>query len=102
MTDTVRVGQSVQRSVTLEAQDMGQLMHAWLEELNFLSQTEHEFYSRFEVSIEENRLKATLGGEPIDFEKHELRSEVKAITYGDFYFRKSDKGTWQTQVIVDV
>ena len=77
-------------------------MHAWLEELNFLSQTEHEFYSRFEVTVNDNELKAVIRGEKIDSEKHELRSEVKAITYGDFYFRKSDAGTWQTQVIVDV
>jgi SHS2 domain-containing protein len=102
MTDTGKVKETLQRPVSLEAEDLPQLMHAWLEELNFLSQTEHEFYSRFEVNVEDNRLTATLWGEKIDLERHELRLEVKAVTYGDFYFRKTAEGKWQTRVIIDV
>jgi SHS2 domain-containing protein len=101
MTDISGIDPAVERKVALEGEDLPGLMHAWLEELNFLSQTEHEFYVDFDVRIEETRLSAVLGGEPIDFKKHKRRLEVKAVTYGDYYFRKIDDG-WQVRVVLDV
>jgi len=101
MADTSNVEARLEHQVELSAPDVEQLIHNWLEELNFLSQTRHELYSYFEVTIDDNRLSATLRGEPIDLHKHRLRLEVKAVTYGDFYLKKKGDG-WETRVIVDV
>ena len=101
MTDTAKIRHSIERDVSLDASDAQQLLHEWLEELNFLSQTEREFYNCFEVAIADNRLSAAVRGESIEQGRHEMRAEVKAVTYGDFYLKKTgDK--WEARVILDV
>ncbi len=101
VTDTSKLKPVVERHVELEAEDAGELMHVWLEELHYMSETEHEFYGEFDVEAAETGLSATVRGEKVDPQKHELRSEIKAVTYGDYYFRKTQDG-WETRVVVDV
>lgn len=101
MTDIAGVHRALSRTVRLEAEDTEQLLHAWLEELNFLCQTEREFYSGFGVGFAESSLSAQIYGEPIDASRHEIRSEVKAVTYSDYYLKETDKG-WQARVILDI
>jgi SHS2 domain-containing protein len=101
VTDTSKVEPAVERRVTLEAEDAAELMHVWLEELHYMSETEHEFYGAFDVEATETGLSAVVRGEKVDPQKHELRSEIKAVTYGDYYFRKTADG-YETRVVVDV
>ena len=101
VTDTSKVEPAIERYVELEAGDLAELMHVWLEELHYMSETEHEFYSSFDVEVTETGLFATVRGEKIDPQKHEMRSEIKAVTYGDYYFKKTKDG-WETRVVVDV
>jgi SHS2 domain-containing protein len=59
-------------------------------------------FSRFEVRIEGNHLKAAAWGEQIDISKHIPTTEVKAATYAELSVRQKQDGTWIAQCIVDV
>src|SRR5262245_49464489 len=57
------------------------LLFDWLKELLFRFDAEHLLFSKFEVSVSDEGLKAKARGEPIDPARHVLSHEVKAITY---------------------
>lgn len=91
-TDTVRV----------EAEPGPALLVAWLSALNVRHQTEHMLYSRFAVTdLAPGCLEARLRGERFDPRRHELFTEIKAVTLCALEFR-AVPGGWQAQVIFDV
>src|SRR5262245_59359558 len=70
-----------QERVTLLAEGTEDLYLAWLNELIFRSETGHRVYRRCEVRVDEqgHRLDATVWGEPIDPDRHVLRSEERRV-----------------------
>lgn len=90
-----------ERRVELEAESAPDLLHDWLEELNALHQIEGELYAEFEVVIEGTRLRARVRGEPIDPARHDLRTEVKAVTWHDLELREAPGG-WEARVLLDI
>jgi SHS2 domain-containing protein len=58
--------------------------------------------ARFEVCIEDNKLRAKAWGEPIDVAKHEPAVEIKGATCTNLAVRQNDDGQWLAQCIVDV
>lgn len=90
------------RTVSVTASDRTALMRTWLAELNFLHIHERVLFSTFEVtSLTETALRATVGGEAFDPERHDLHTEIKAVTYHGLDVRQHD-GRWEAQVIVDM
>ncbi len=85
----------------LEADRLDELLRDWLAELLFAFHAEHIVFSQFDVTIEDTRLTATARGEPIDPKRHELASEVKAITYHELKVEHDHFG-YLAEVIVDV
>jgi len=102
LTDVSTVDARDERTVTVEGRDRTALMRTWLSELNFLHIHERVLFSAFEVtSLTETELTATLLGEAYDAARHDLYTEIKAVTYhGLDVIRKGD--TWEAQVIVDM
>jgi SHS2 domain-containing protein len=96
---TVRPLQSL--LVDLAADDREYLLFDWLKELLYRFDAEHWLFSRFDVRVQENRLKATAWGEPLDRDRHVLSHEVKAITYHGLKVEPADGG-WLAEVIVDI
>jgi SHS2 domain-containing protein len=90
-------------SFALEAETVPDLFLAWLNELIFRSETQHRLYSQFRVRIDETgpRLEATIGGEPIDRDRHILDHEVKAATRHGLTVRQVHDG-WLAEVILDI
>ena len=68
--------------VSFSAETTEDLLFDWLNELIFLSETQHRLYTRFDVVVDATGcpLEATIGGEPIDRARHLLDHEVKAAT----------------------
>lgn len=87
--------------VNLSGDDRSYLLFDWLNELLYRFDTEHWLFGRFEVHIEENELKGTAWGEPLDRNRHALAHEVKAITYHGLRVEQTSKG-WLAEVIVDI
>ncbi len=89
-----------------EAEDLEDLAYQWLSEIVFLFETESAVFSRFQVALEEFqdgkgwKLRAEIGGERMDPERHSFLAEVKAVTRHKFAIEKNER--WCIQVVLDV
>jgi len=98
--DKVEPQQKVQ--IACDATDNELLLVDWLNSLLYEMDTRSMLFSRFEVSIEDNRLKASAWGQKIDVEKHAPAVEIKAATYAELSVKQNENGNWIAQCIVDV
>ncbi len=89
--------------VAVHADDLAELLVVWLNELIFRSETRHRLYKRFDVRLgnDERSLKAEIGGEPIDRERHVLDHEVKAVTHHGLSLQREGEG-WVAEIILDI
>jgi SHS2 domain-containing protein len=99
--DIERVEPRVRREIEVEAKDETALLHAWLREVNGLHQEHGEIYSRFTVEVEGHRLRGTAEGERMDPARHDLRHEVKGVTWHDFKVEKAPGG-YRAYALLDV
>lgn len=81
ITDVSKVEPKGEYQVRVKSDDLENLLVDWLSELLFLHETQDVLFSEFDVKIENLSLVATAKGEAINREKHELKSDVKAVTY---------------------
>ena len=129
MTDLDRIEERDSRRVQAEAWDVEGLLVAFLNELNFIFETERFLFKRLEVleirpepvegpagvppgesapgpspgmaADETHRLVALGHGEPFDPQRHEVHSQVKAATYHRLQVVAWDGGC-RVQVILDI
>lgn len=83
-TDLSMVGTDSERNFEIESENLESLLVNFLSELIYLHEVENEFYQEFEVDIIENeviRLEATVRGEEIDLDRHDVDTAVKAVSY---------------------
>ena len=89
-------------SIHCSAPDLELLFVEWLNALVFEMSTVGMIFSRFQVSIENGRLKGTAWGESVDVERHRPAAEIKGATYTALRVDEIEAGTWIAQCIVDV
>jgi len=77
------------------------LLFDWLNELLYRFETEQRLFSRFEVHVGEHGLKGTAWGETVDFHRHRLSHEVKAVTYHRLNVERTGD-VWLAEVILDI
>lgn len=82
--------------------DVELLFADWLNAIVFEMATRNMLFGRFEVLIDEGKLKAKAWGEKADTEKHETAVEVKGATYTELSVCQNDEGFWVAQCVVDV
>ena len=88
-------------SFKISSEDEISLLYDYLEELLFYHEIEFMLFSEFHVEIYDDlTLKATIRGEEINWDKHERKTEIKAITFHKMDVKKTDR--WQLQAIVDL
>ncbi len=101
--DKVEVKNSVE--VELKGSDLKELLHNWLSELLFLVETQEMVFSKFAVKVikdgEKYLLKGKVWGEKINPEKHQFKTEVKAVTYHMMEI-ESVNGGYETKVLLDI
>ncbi len=102
ITDPKNIETSQKIEISAEATDPELLLADWLNSLLYEMATRSMLFSRFEVAIENNKLKAAAWGQKTDTKKHTPAVEVKAATYAELSVRKNDDGSWIAQCIVDV
>lgn len=106
MVDVRKVENKDCREVEVEGEDLMALLYNFLEELLVLHDMEGLVFGDVKVEIEETedgyRLKAKACGEVLDYEKHEPKEEVKAITYHDMEIEKLPDGRWMAQLVPDL
>lgn len=102
--DLTGVGRIEKRELRVENQSLEGLLFDFLSELVYLQSAKNLVFGDFEVQIIEGAnysLTAVCRGELLDPERHQLGTEVKAVTWHQFKVEKTAEG-WQAQVILDI
>ncbi|AXV40766.1 archease [Methanobacterium sp. BAmetb5] len=105
MTDTSQIKPTIKREIMVESEDKKALLYDWLSELLFLHDYEGLVFSKFLVSINQEgpesfRLQGEVWGEEFHQETHEVRDEVKAVTFHLMEITEDESGC-TLQVILD-
>ena len=86
----------------LDAPDTEELLVSWLRELLYEYNSNEILFKDFKISqIDKGHIKAKAFGEKLDTKKHQLRNEVKAVTYSDLKIKETEEGL-QAQIIFDI
>ena len=88
--------------IRCEAPDDELLLVDWLNALILEMAVRHMLFSRFEVSLDGQRLNATAWGGPVDLDKHQPAVAIKRATYTELSVGRSESGQWVAQCVVDV
>jgi SHS2 domain-containing protein len=103
--DLNTVDEAAQTEIEVSAESVEDLLVAWLDELNFRHEVEETFFRRVKIqriSEEPWVLSAIAYGEPVDFTKHVVYTEIKSVTYHQLLVNQTPKGDWVAQVIFDL
>ena len=96
------VNSKVAIRVRCEAPDLELLFVEWLNAVIYEMAVRNMLFGRFSVRIENDRLEATLWGEPVDVERHAPACEPKGATYTALKVARDTDGRWSAACIVDV
>lgn len=99
--DVASIRPTLSESLELAGDDREFLLFDWLRELLRRFEMDGMLYARFDVSVRDDGLSATIHGEPVDRSRHPLSHEVKAITYHELKVEQTPHG-WLAEVIVDI
>lgn len=92
---------TIAETIVVAGDEVDYLLFDWLRELLSRFETRKMLYCRFDVTVNETGLTASVAGEPLDPARHPLGHEVKAITYHGLSVEQSADG-WVAEVIVDI
>lgn len=91
-----------EKRIAIEGNDWPDLMVNWLREILYLWTGEERFTQSIQIeSITEKHLTAHLWVDPFSPERHNLLSEIKAVTYHQVQVFKSGN-RWEANVIFDI
>ena len=98
-----KVERKVKKKIKLKNEDMEKLLFDFLEELIYLKDAKYLLFNKFKVKIDKEKgtLTAEIKGEKIDPKKHELKTDVKAVTLHKFELKKMKEG-YKVRVILDI
>lgn len=102
LTDADSIKELDRFDIHISASDIGELLVRWLDELLFRYETERVLLKRFDIEIiEDKSLNAAVFGEKVDHARHEIKVEIKNVTYHQLEVEKTPDG-YKVQVIFDV
>ncbi len=103
--DPRRVGNRQHQTITLQAESAEMLLFDFLQELVFLKDRDQTLLRVEKVDVDTSkegcRLQAVLTGERLDYKRHDLVVDVKAVTMHQFQLAPTPGG-WQARVILDI
>lgn len=103
MTDPAGVEPREDYPVKIRAENLEDLLYDFLAELIYLKDTEKVFLSKFDIEIDVDKisLNSVAWGETIDYNKHEIKTDVKAVTYHDLKIIKA-RDRYEAKIILDL
>lgn len=91
--------------IKLDNEKLDALLHDFLDNVLYLIQTDFIAFNDFKVRVEEKQKKFYLDakcfGEKIDKARHEIKADIKAVTWEYFKVWK-EKNKWKCKVLLDV
>ena len=100
--DPERIAPEVKVDIRCGDLDVELLFVDWLNALIYEMSSNRMLFSRFEVNVEDHRIRATAWGEKIDPARHQPVVEIKGATYTALRVYQDDDGLWHAQTVVDV
>ncbi len=104
MADISRIQPKIKKTLHLENSEIDGLLFDWLAELIYLKDSEFMLFGKYDLKITKNtnyQLDAEILGEEINQSKHDLRCDVKAITFHLFEVYEKN-GKWISRFILDI
>jgi SHS2 domain-containing protein len=102
LTDLSAVITRDSKELALDAEIPDELLRLWLAELLLLFNEKHWLAREAEVSaLEDCSLRAVVRGEKFDPARHEISSEIKAVTWHLLKVEKMDDGSLRGTVVLD-
>jgi SHS2 domain-containing protein len=103
MTEIEPVEPIKEYNLMVDGEDLNELLYNYIAELIYLKDTEKSFFSYFEIHIAEDKksLSSVVRGEPIDYDKHVIKTDVKAVTYHDLNITERN-GEYVTRMVLDL
>jgi len=88
--------------VTVQAQDLTELLVCWLNEVVYWSEKDSLIPAEFRIDLlTDTVLRATVTGEALDSMRHTVERQVKSVTYHRACLEKVPGG-WYARVYVDL
>lgn len=104
MVNLKEVKPKVKKKIKLESDTLENLLYDFLSELLFIKDTDGFLFSNYKINVKQGKkfsIIADCSGNKIDYEKFELRNDIKAITKHMFEIKKNSKG-YMARVVVDI
>lgn len=101
MVDLSGVEERETREIAVEGDDPEHLLVNWLLELLFLTDVENLVFRRFEVEIDDGRLRGRASGEPLNPSRHTVGAAVKAVTRHGLEIAR-ENGGYRVRVLFDL
>ncbi|MGD8940801.1 MAG: archease [Gammaproteobacteria bacterium] len=102
VTDLSCVASNTDITIECKASDNEILLADWLNSLIYEMAIRKMLFSRFKVTIQNEKLTAIATGEAIDIQKHQPAVEIKGATYTELKVQQLENGLWLAQCVVDV
>lgn len=100
--DTTNVRSSAEREVTAEGEDRAEVLNRFLQKLLVIFDEEKLLLPHVRVGkLTERFVRAVASGETYDPDRHEGRTELKAVTWHELAVEKTTDG-WRARVVFDV
>ena len=104
MADISGIQPEIKKVLHLENSKIDGLLFDWLAEIIYLKDAEFMLFGKYDIKITKNtnyQLDAEVLGEEINQSKHDLRCDVKAITFHLFEVYEKD-GKWISRFVLDI
>jgi len=104
MSDTSSIQPEIKKNLHLEHSEIDGLLFDWLAEIIYLKDSEFMLFGKYDLKITKDtnyQLDAEILGEEINQSKHDLRCDVKAITFHLFEVYEKN-GKWISRFILDI
>lgn len=102
ITDLKDVKPKISLTIEVGAVTQEELLIDWLRELLYQYNVQEILFKSFEIEkMTGNRINAKVWGEKFDSRRHNLKTEIKAVTYHGLKIQKAEDH-WQGEVIFDI
>jgi SHS2 domain-containing protein len=103
LADSNNVSEVQTKQLTISGVDMADMLINLLREALYLFHAEAWLCKKCEIlELNKEKIVAKLSGEPYDAKKHQLKMEIKAVTYHTLKIEQVAEKGWRARVIFDV
>jgi SHS2 domain-containing protein len=102
LTESDKIVAKERMQLEVEGSDRDDLLVNWLRELLYLYQGSAYLLSEFNIKeVKDTVVKAEVGGEKLDPDRHEVKQEITAVAYHKSHMQKTGE-QWIAHVIFEV